>query len=299
MAYDFKLVFHGLILLLFHGDDKETPTEVDALVVDTTSMEGEHRHFPYFSFSPADRAPGWKFPYQVVPGPDGTQFYRVSLEPEVRLQEPLLVTVDCDSAEPNKPGLTAKWAPGSHGPVPTSDAEQEWLDWVPSLKKANPDMPDPTGDVPWAGYNKDRVIARVQLRRGELCAAHIVRKKAGRFAAWEFKRAGEPDAFVTQAVANSVVLRLRGLTKPVWIKIGDKGYLLEAPPSRTEVVASVTSLPAVEPKSDSRLRHFSMYYDLAPWPGPRPAADTLNLPEHPGLLDTSIGTICPTGSGKP
>jgi hypothetical protein len=127
-----------------------------------------------------------------------------------------------------------------------------------------------------------------------LRAADIARLKSdGSIVTWDFKPT-VGTSIGSQAIANAVVLRAQGLNEPVWFQILGNSLRLEGP-AGTEVTASLTHLPGVEPTlSSKRLEHFAMYYDLTPWVNDvRP---NLNLPERPTLPDTSYGTICPNGS---
>jgi hypothetical protein len=134
---------------------------------------------------------------------------------------------------------------------------------------------------------------RVKLPFGDLRAGDIVRDKNGTIVSWDFKPLNGVS-IGSQAIANSVVLRVQGLTQPIWFNILNKRLGLESQPAGTEVIASLTHLPGVEPTASDRLTHFAMYYDLAEWTS-NPPAD-LNLPEWVNLPNTSYGTICPNGS---
>jgi hypothetical protein len=302
MAYDFKLVFHGLILLVFHGSDRENLTEIDALMVNTQGMKGSHRHFPYLNFSLTDRASSADAPYGLVPGPNGKQFGRVKLDKDTG-KDPVMVTVKAATGQGQK--LSAVWRPTdiSPQPAPRWPHEELWLDWVPTIKQANPGMYDPTSAVPFAGYKQPNITACIRLLQGELSAADIARNRAGNYMIWKFKPAGSGKPIISQALAKSMVLRLTGLTNSVEINIQHQGVPirncnLRSLDSGGEVIASVTNLPKDEPDPDKRLTHFAMYYDVANWPsGSPPPPDALNLPEAPQNLDTSQGTVCTGGKG--
>jgi hypothetical protein len=224
-------------------------------------------------------------PFKLVAGPDGRQFGQVSLEG--------LVTVEREAGETSASApLTAIWRPDTTTATPlpsdTDLREHKWLDWVPSLKEANSGIKDPLAVV------NSQAAAQVKLCNGELRAANIARSENGRLLAWKFKKsASGAPIVIEQALANAMVLCIPSLTKTIWIgnQSGQKLGLVP-PGTNTKVTASLTHLPEIEPHPSPRLGHFDMYYDLVEWPAvPRPA--DLNLPEHPGNMDTSFGTICP------
>lgn len=288
--YEFELVFHGLILMLFQGSDKRNPTEIDAFLLKTDTMGGSHRHFPCLNFSLADRAAGSDMPFKLAAGPDGSQFGQVSLTGVVTIEREAGET---SASEP----LTAIWRPDATPAttLPSTTNEHKWLEWVPSLKEANPGVKDPLAVI------NNQVAAQVKILNGELRAANIAKDQNGDLVTWTFKtQAGGSTTNLKQAIANAMVLSIRNLTKPIHIKDANGKKLLLVPPGlNTKVTASLTHLPEVEPPPANRLEHFSMYYDLVEWDtttSPKPASADMNLPQHAvAQLDTSYGTICPGG----
>lgn len=284
--YEFELVFHGLILMLFQGSDKRNPTEINAHLLKTDTMRPGHRHFPCINFSLADRASGSDMPFKLVAGPDGRQFGQVSLAG--------LVTIEREAGETSASApLTAIWrpdaTPASTLPSSTDLEEHKWLEWVPPLKEANSGIKHPLVVV------GNQVAAQIKISNGELRAANIARDENGSLVPWKFKKSplGDPPV-IQQAIANAMILSIRNLTKPIWIKDANGKKLGLVPPGTgTKATASLTHLPEVEPAPNVRLTHFGMYYDLVEWDTPRPA--DLYLPEHSANLDTSYGTICPGG----
>jgi hypothetical protein len=285
--YEFELVFHGLILMLFQGSDKRNPTEINAHLLKTDTMTGSHKHFPFLNFSRADLAAGSDMPFKLVAGPDGTQFGRVSLAG--------LITIEREAGETSaSEPLTAIWRPDATPattlPSATDLNEHKWLEWVPPLKEANTGVKHPLVVI------GNQVAAQVKMSNGELRAANIAKDENGDLVPWKFKKSplGDP-AIIEQAIANAMILSIRNLTKTIWIKNASGKKLGLIPPGAgTKVTASLTHLPEDEPAQSNRLGHFEMYYDLVQWDTPRPA--DLNLPEHSVTnLDTSYGTICPGG----
>jgi hypothetical protein len=286
--YEFELVFHGLILMLFQGSDKRNPTEINAHLLQTNTMTGSHKHFPFLNFSRADLAAGSDMPFKLLAGPDGTQFGRVSLAG--------LITIEREAGEtPASAPLTAIWRPDDGRPTPTLPSstnldEHKWLEWVPPLKEANSGVKHPLVVI------GNQVAAQVKMCNGELRAANITKDENGDLVPWKFKKSplGDP-AVIEQAIANAMILCIPNLTKTIWIKDASGKKLGLIPPGTgTKVTASLTHLPEDEPAQSNRLEHFEMYYDLVQWDTARPS--DLNLPEHTkSKLDTSYGTICPGG----
>jgi hypothetical protein len=289
MAYNFNLVLHGLMILVFEGTNKRTPDAVYALLPTTS---GGHQHLPYISFPRANLAANSTASYSVVPGPDGKPIGLVSLADSSLVP----VTLEYDTAESPKPlGVKALWWPSGTPNTktqPSTPAEEQWLNWVPSLQKVNPGIKDPKEEAPYAGLDDSLVAVRVKLPFGNLRAGDIARKRDGSIILWDFKPTSGSSSIPQQAIANTVVLSIQGLTKPIWFDVLGKRLGLESQPAGTEFTASLTHLPGVEPTASRRLMHFEMFYDLTPW-NTRPA--DINLPERPTLPDTSYGTICPNG----
>jgi len=85
MGFDVNLTMTGLCLLVM--DPATISKSAELLILDTSGMTGDHRHYPYMSFLYDNRGnlgnihqpslPGWE---EFVIGPDGRAITRVSLD---------------------------------------------------------------------------------------------------------------------------------------------------------------------------------------------------------------------------
>jgi hypothetical protein len=297
MPYAFELTFTGLAVLTLFGADKSRPREAHFLLLggDPGDGHGGHgghaqhvTHLPLLSFSTERRkrpAAGSKARFKLLPGPDGRQLGIASLAGAVS------VSLDEEEKRPAT-GLSALWRPSTVAAAqqPTSTDEERWLDWVPLLKKVNPGIKDATDSPPFAGLKASGVVARVALTEGSLRAANFVRRSNGGHAIFDFKPPGAGPSSGRQALAVAVVLRLEGLTMPVWIEAPSLGRLgLDGVDGET-VRASITSLPDEDSGAGSRLVHFEQFYDVTEF-DTRPTQ--LSAPESNDLLDTTSSLDCP------
>ncbi|HWN44110.1 MAG TPA: hypothetical protein VNW71_17940, partial [Thermoanaerobaculia bacterium] len=246
------------------------------------------RHFPLFTFSPENLTEDSPIDaYNLVPGPDGRQIGQMSLQGDF--------TIEMAPDETQGPrDLTAVWRPPANGPLPqrpATAAEEEWLNWVPGLQSVNPSIPLPNDALPLAGLNGNQAAASLIFNRGVLTAGRLARAQNGSIAVYEFKLPGNAPVLGSQAIAGALILRLEGLTRPVFIHGHPSGPLGLINLADRVVRASFTNLPDVEVGEQTRLVHFRHLFNFTNLPVI--TANQIPLPEGRGIPDTSFGTICP------
>lgn len=317
MAFDFELSVSGLCLLTFKGD-KRKPAEVNVLLVKTAPPEGRgdpsggnghhhdngngnghadgHRHFPLLTYSAGDLTARSSQNHKLVPASNGQLSGQRDLEGKGGIELAALGV---------NPGIDAVWHPDAIFPnAPGSRAEERYLNWIPALRRVDPDVPAPLAEVPFAGLLKPQVTAWIKITQGRLEAREVARGTSGQYLIWNFgTESGEFDSSVSQALAGKIILRIENLERPVQIRgLDEPGSFVElaAPPNQPDwtghplVQASITNLPDQEVfPSPKRLVHFAQYFDLVPG-GLSPAV--IRLPESASSLDTTVGTFCPPGS---
>jgi hypothetical protein len=247
-----------------------------------------HQHFPLFTFSPENLVAGSPIDaYNLVPGPDGRQIGQMRLQGNFTIE-----TAPDETQGPRD--LTAVWRPATNEPMPEQPAnadEEPWLNWVPSLQRVNPDVSPPDDNLPLAGLRANQGAASITFNRGVLKAGRLARTRNDSIAVYQFKLPGNSPALAAQAIAGALILRLKGLSRPVFIDGHPMGSLGLINRTDSVVRASFTNLPDVEVGEQRRLIHFSHFFNLTSLAGIEP--DQSPLPEETEIVDTSFGTICP------
>lgn len=319
-TYTFELTFTGLCIFTFTGADKHKPERVDALLVDATKAHApeqshSHRHVPRLAFDARNVHKVEPAGYEIAPGPDGRllghkDMTNVSLQIEV---EDLTLQ-----------GLEAAWRP-DEGPLPeTPDlgdrSEEDWLDWVMSLRRMNPETPIPVADTPFNGLRKKvssggsakpTMTALVTMTGGSLKARGFLMRwltleKKWEYVVWKFKAPDDMGGvYGPHAMAGSVVLTIPGIpvASPVILK-GDGNFKVSLEPKRELnnrfqplVQASITNLPPADEGATQPdyLSHFVHFYEpVVDFGGDPPAR--LRLPERIGGPITLVGSFCPPTS---
>jgi hypothetical protein len=253
-------------------------------------------HFPLLTYRLQDLTPRSNREHRLFPGPDGQALARRPLDGrrKFKLQAP---QVDNRSIP-----LTALWRTPEpfvqHLPrIPRSPAEEVYLDWgLPlSLLESSLRLDDQNR---FGGLENNRAIATITLTAGRLGCAQVVRGFNGEYTIFDLRNeTGQFDAAISQAIAETVVLRLEGLEAPVRISGFDKAPVdfvefapagsQASPGPRTLIQASITNLPDSEAVMSPR--HVSSYLALAS----RPRSGDLRVPAVSGLVDTPGSALCP------
>ena len=294
MSYVLELTITGLCVLTMQGADPRAPEEANILLVkaDTAHGSGANAHvahFPLLTFGTARAnrpAAGSSLPFKLVPAPDGSQLGMAELRGAF--------TLTTDEEETRQAsGLSATWRPDDtpERERPQNAAEETWLNWVPSLARVNPSIKPAISNAPYAGLKAANAIATLSFDQGQLAARGVYRRRNGNIAVFEYKTPAGVSIH-KQALAGAMVLRIEGLTEPVWFT-GPAGELGLDGDDGEVVRVSVTNLPAVDPGPNDQLVHFARYYDLTEFSSARPP--TLNLPELDDSGDTSSSVECPVG----
>jgi len=294
-SYDFELAFTGLFALTFKGKDREHPDEVEVALIKTSGPQHGHHHGaggspphrPLLSYMTETLADASAHKDQVFPAPNGHLVaVRDLTRQKIRIVPP--------TGGPTK--LKAIWRPSSAGTPPQvpdqfDEAEEMYLDWLPSFQKLAPNAPS-SFHLP-----RKHVAGTVRFSAGKLFAAEVARKINGKYVLWDFKQKGKFDPRASQAIADLIILRMENLKRPVKIEGHSVGDLFLSPslrPGRGQqpglVQASVTNLPTVDSALSDTLHHFSFLDRILPSPFQVPEARN-------GLLDCSSSTICPGVKG--
>lgn len=305
MAYVFELAFTGLFVLTFKGGDKEHPDEVEVALIKTAGHPHGHdhgenapsEHRPLLSYLQETIGTGSTRADAVLPAPNGHLIaYRDLTDETIAIVPP--------EGGPSK--ITALWRPAPPEGVeppqfPENEEQEVFLDWLPSLQKILPGAPAPrrggSFELP-AG----QVAGRVRFTAGTLFAAEVVRKMNNSYVVWDFKQGNQFNPQASQAIADLVILRLEGLTRPVRIEGHTAGDLFLRPSRRpgrghegSLVQASVTNLPTADSPLSTTLDHFESLLQLLSSQGQTPVLAVPTATE--GLLQCSSSTICPGVNG--
>ncbi len=311
MPFTFELSFTGLCLFTFEGNpvEPELPTLANVLLLDArkngngaapdtavhvhgqANGRGKSKHIdhlPLLTYALRDltnRSP--KRGQTIFPGPAGEPIARRELGGLMNLKV----------VPPGAPALRAVWRPAERPleQVPRGPEEEPWLDWSLGIRKLLPELAaTPTSGAP-AGLQRARITAQVQLTGGTLQSSRVVRGLNGGYLLWHFVGPdGDFDPRESQAIADIIVLRLEGLTKPVRIDGFNEGPVEFAPPAGTTqdlVRVSITNLPPEEIDDEGeQLVHVADHYSQLVSERFR---ERLRRPTNSDHLDTPSSTACP------
>jgi hypothetical protein len=252
------------------------------------------RHFPLLTYRLQDLTSRSNREHRLFPGPDGQLVaWRRLKGKKLRLHAP--------QANGGTHPLTAVWR--STEPfvqnlprIPRSAAEEEFLDWGLTLSMLDCGLVPDTHNR-FGGLQDDQAVATITLTAGRLGCAQVVRGFNGEYTIFDLKEStGQFDAAMSQAIAETIVLRLEGLEAPVKISgFGGPVDFVEFAPTgpqgppgqKTSIQASITNLPDREIVMSPK--HVSAYLDLVS----RPSTVGLKVPKVSGFLDTPGSALCP------
>ncbi|HEX4962395.1 MAG TPA: hypothetical protein VF173_16275 [Thermoanaerobaculia bacterium] len=176
MSFSANLTMTGLCILV--TDNPTTPTSAELLVLDTSDMNGDHRHYPYMSFLYDSRGnlghtdqpalPGWE---EYVIGPDGRAITRILLENTiVRIRATteagtaLVFVRDASMAKvPDLSllGVTALTQPGQDGRI---DKITSRIALPAGTLFTTGDVTDDQGPIQWKGVGVIAELVHIQLQ---------------------------------------------------------------------------------------------------------------------------------------